>query len=390
MELFPAVLIGGPPHSGKSVLAYNLSQALRTQDVAHYLLRACPDGEGDWANEIDQALVRLIRAKGAWSQSWVDRISRDIARRHQPLLVDVGGKPEPWQEPIFSQCSAAILLGRCQETIEVWRTYARRYGLTVLAELQSSLTEPPMLHQTQPVLQARLTGLRRGTTQHGPVFEALVAKLAGHLAFPADDLRRFHANTAPADLVIDLDRLARTFDLPADEKYPRWEPAHLPRLLDYLPDSQPLALYGRGPNWLYAAVALHAWPASFYQFDPRLGWVAPPQLRLGLPDPTSPLQVIQKSTPNYTRLKFAISGGYLDYTETDGLAAPILPQGKPLVLDGRLPHWLLTALAIAYRHAPTLTIHQPQVGDVVIRSQNSDCVPGDILTDNQLVSSNAY
>jgi len=121
MELFPAILIGGPPHSGKSVLAYNLSHALRPR-VTHYLLRACPDGEGDWANEIDQSLVRTIRVKGDWTRTWVDRICRDIAARHQPLLVDVGGKPEPWQEPIFGQCSAAILLGRSPETIEVWRT----------------------------------------------------------------------------------------------------------------------------------------------------------------------------------------------------------------------------------------------------------------------------
>ena len=44
MELFPAVMIGGPPHSGKSVLAYSLTQALRARGVAHYVLRAYPDG----------------------------------------------------------------------------------------------------------------------------------------------------------------------------------------------------------------------------------------------------------------------------------------------------------------------------------------------------------
>ena len=71
MELFPAVMIGGPPHSGKSVLAYSLSQALRARQVAHYVLRAFPDGEGDWANEADQAMVRFrppdLALYNAWS-----------------------------------------------------------------------------------------------------------------------------------------------------------------------------------------------------------------------------------------------------------------------------------------------------------------------------------
>ena len=51
MAHFNAILIGGPPHSGKSVLTYSLTQTLRQQGIDHYVLRACPDGEGDWSNE---------------------------------------------------------------------------------------------------------------------------------------------------------------------------------------------------------------------------------------------------------------------------------------------------------------------------------------------------
>ena len=380
MEIFPALLIGGPPHSGKSVLAYSLSQAFRRRGIDHYLLRACPDGEGDWTNEIDQSLVRTIRVKGPWTQTWVDRICRDIARRHLPLLVDVGGNPAPWQEPIFSQCSEAVLVGSSAETIAVWRTYARRYGLTVLAELQTSLTETAALHQTHPIFQARLNGLERGTLQQGPIFTALVDKLAAHLDFSPDDLRRFHSNNAPVETVIDLDRLGRTFDVPFDGQRPRWEPGYLPRLLDYLPDGHPLALYGRGPNWLYAAAALHAWPAPFYQFDVRLGWVTPPPLKLDLADPASPLHVNLQSTATQTRLNFAIPNAYLDYSDAEGLITPIPPQHKPLVLAGKLPLWLFTALTIAYRHTALLAVHQPGTGDVVISSQAPEYAPGDVLS----------
>ncbi|MGC8838612.1 MAG: CRISPR-associated protein Csx3, partial [Anaerolineae bacterium] len=105
MELFPAVAIGGPPHAGKSVLAYSLSQALRTREVQHYVLRAYPDGEGDWANEAQQDLVRRIRIKDWGSPRWVDRISQDILNRHLPLIVDIGGRPTPFQEAILDCCT---------------------------------------------------------------------------------------------------------------------------------------------------------------------------------------------------------------------------------------------------------------------------------------------
>ncbi|MCS7041091.1 MAG: hypothetical protein NZP34_15910, partial [Caldilineales bacterium] len=85
-EELPAVLVGGPPHSGKSVLIYSLSQALRARGVDHYALRACPDGEGDWSNQAPPPLVKEIRLKGSWTPQWVQWISRDIRCRRLPLL----------------------------------------------------------------------------------------------------------------------------------------------------------------------------------------------------------------------------------------------------------------------------------------------------------------
>jgi CRISPR-associated protein Csx3 len=101
MELFPAVLIGGPPNSGKSVLTYSLSQSLRKRGVAHYVLRAAPDGEGDWFHEAEPRLARQLRIKEAFDERWADRIMRDVQRRHLPLLVDVGGMLTLEQERIL-------------------------------------------------------------------------------------------------------------------------------------------------------------------------------------------------------------------------------------------------------------------------------------------------
>jgi CRISPR-associated protein Csx3 len=376
MELFPAVTIGGPPHSGKSVLAYSLTQALRRRDVDHYVLRAYPDGEGDWANEADQALVRRIRVKGQGTPEWIARTGRDIANRHLPLIVDVGGLPTSWQEAVFDYCTHAILLTRDEPSHDAWQSMMARHGLILLADLHSELRGKSTVTDDRPVLRGTLTGLERGDTASGPVFDALVDRLAALFAYDREELRRTHCNLAPVETVIDLDRLALTLE--ADPN--NWQPQHLPRALDYLPEATPLGLYGRGPNWLYAAVALLAHPAPFYQFDVRLGWVMPPTLHPGLPA-AAPLQVHQRPQADHTHVTFAIPRAYLDYSEAKRLIVPSIPLDQGLVLSGKLPLWLWTALALVYRDAPWLAVYQPQWADqaIVVSSHTPERPPGHLV-----------
>ena len=63
VHAFPAVLIGGPPCAGKSVLFYQITQALRECHVPHHAIRACPDGEGNWYHEGDPDMVSTIHAE---------------------------------------------------------------------------------------------------------------------------------------------------------------------------------------------------------------------------------------------------------------------------------------------------------------------------------------
>ena len=361
MELFPAILIGGPPHSGKSVLAYSLTQALRTANIDHYLLRACPDGEGDWANEADQATVRAIRVKGEGTPTWVEYICRDIANRHLPLLVDVGGKPTSWQELIFGYCTHAILLSPEAGSLEPWRERMQRYGLSILAEYETSLTKAERVWSHKLPLRGILHGLERGTTAHGPAFAALLEKIKPLFSYQTAELRQAHLATAPVDNWLELQRLRATLGIG-----PVWQPTDLPRLLDYLPAQAPLAIYDRGPNWLYAALAWHSYPAPLYQFDPRLGWVKPPELGPGAISPDSPLLVESISNRGYDRFKLEIQESYLDYLEALHLTLPPLHPNRGLILDGKLPLWLWTALVRRYRQASWLGVYQPQLGQAVV------------------------
>ena len=144
----PAILIGGAPDAGKSVLTYNLTQTLRKMEIPHYVLRANPDGEGDWyldwscmGNE-DMETVRLLRdqAHRKWSDRFRQRVAEAINNRQLPLIVDIGGLPKEEDTGILLACTHSILLLRDdkEQANEIWRSFTKRASLTPLAELRSS------------------------------------------------------------------------------------------------------------------------------------------------------------------------------------------------------------------------------------------------------------
>jgi CRISPR-associated protein Csx3 len=387
MAFFPAVMIGGPPDTGKSVLAACLTQALRERGVQHYVLRACPDGEGDWTYLADQDLVRTILVPRQWTPSFVEHVCRDLQRRHLPLIVDVGGRPQPWQEAIFDQCTHAILLTPDDAARAKWAELAARHGLQVLADLTSDLNGETCLIQEAPIPVGTLAGLDWSRIPaagrawpRSALFEALVDRLARLFHYDARALRRSHQDAAPAEIVVDLDRLARTLSVPHRGEQPIWKPAHLPAVLDYLPEGVLLGIYGRGPNWLYAALALLAHPACLYQFDPRLGWVPPVSLGLGRPRQDAPLQAAVHPERDHARIELSLPVSYIDYLEADGLCVPPTSQEQGTVLSGKLPHWLWTGLALAYRDARWLAVYQPQLqGAVIVHARAGTPPVGSVL-----------
>lgn len=371
----PAVVIGGPPHSGKSVLAYGLTRVLREWGVDHYLLRAYPpDYEGDWFQEGEQELVRHLRLKGKRSEAWLPLIRRDIAHRHLPLIVDVGGLPTPEQEAILGECTHAVLLTPDEHSRQEWLARFARHGLVLLADLRSDLNGQDRLEAGAPLLQGVLAGLERGRRAGGPVLAALATRLADLFVAESGDLRRRHLESAPVELVVDVERLARQ----VGRDPTRWRPADLRAVLDYLPSGEPLALYGRGPNWLYAAVAVHTLFAPFFLFDVRLGWIEAPLVRVGAPLPAGPLTVQVHPLPGAHWLTFQLPTAYLDVVEASDIRIPSCPMGGA-ILSGKLPLWLWAALARA-SDAPWVAVLQPQLpGAVVVRDPSGEREVGAVL-----------
>ena len=358
MNLLPAILIGGPPHSGKSVLAYSLSQALRSRNLPHYLMRAAPDGEGDWSQTMDERQMNAIRFKGPWDERWINVVCRDLAARPMPLLVDVGGKPTPEQYIIFDQCTGAILLTRDDAAADEWRRIVTSRGLPILADLRSVRAgEGALCPAVNGELRGVLSGLQRGQrAAGGPAFDALVERLAVIFAFSADELTHKHMASAPEDAqVVNFDRLARR-RYPNDPQH-RFAEADLDGVLDDVPSERPIAAYGRIPAWL--ATALGARRDLRWQFDVRLGWVRTPRFVMFAPGkmPTNPWLAfrITEVGPGCVQLDASKQQYYLDYQALDGLPVPYIPAAAHVTINGPntggggLPLWVFAALGCAYR-----------------------------------------
>ncbi len=396
MSFFPAVLIGGPPHSGKSVLVYSLTRALRNARVPHYVLRACPDGEGDWSNEADRAVVQMIRHKGAYTPKFIESVATFLQKRHLPLLVDVGGLPTAEQEAVFGYCTHAVLLvGERPDDISaythdtaVWQAIAQRQHLPVIAHIKSVLQGQHELGSTTPFINGTIAGLERGKVVSGPAFDALVKKLIQLFAYTEKELTALHLAQAPVELTLDLPALART--LGATNGY--WKPEQLPNLLDYLPVQTALAIYGRAPNWVYAALALHAAPAQVWLFDARLGWITLPVLPIvkdgkvigperrrvfgsetGVSDVQGGWNTILHERSDHIILEMTTQSQYLDKQRPEGLPLPYVEGTGGLILSGKVPNWLL--LATARQVGVTVSwiaVYQPQLKGAVIVKEAQD------------------
>ncbi len=380
MNLLPAILFGGPPHAGKSVLFYNLAKVLRERGIPHHALRACPDGEGNWFHELDQDKVRLIRVKGAWSGDFTKRICLDIERRHLPLLVDIGGRPTERETCLFSNCTHSLLLLRTdqEDNAEFWRQLVKVNGLLPLAELSSQVSGASRIDADGPVIKGTFAGLERGSLVNGPLFNALVERIALlFTSYTREELEQTKLDMAPVELVANLDTFLQAW-APHSR---RWEREMIPRLLAELPADTPLAVYGPGPNWVYGALAAHTDRQPLYQFDPRIGWIAPPPLQVST-HITPEVQVELHAHDQATVLSMRIMSDHLDYLQADHLPFPPAPTEKGLILDGRFPHWLLTAVVRLYKDADVAWIACRQIqleGAVVVTSHITGIVPGDLI-----------
>lgn len=173
----------GPPHSGKSVLVHALHEALRRTLPAEefqrdvFLLRACPDGEGNWFGEIPPERAAILRTKSHWDDDFVVRITGQIealAATKRLVLVDCGGRIDRRMQRVLACCDAAMIVSHSAEATAEWRGALLASGAELLAEVESVRSEAREIVSRAP-LRLRLGPFERGTAVRDLPVELLQA-----------------------------------------------------------------------------------------------------------------------------------------------------------------------------------------------------------------------
>ena len=162
-QLGAAVMVVGPPDSGKSVFSHALFQALLPVCPDVFLQRAHWDGEGNWILELPQETTAADREnfklayKGKLTERFFPYQGQAILqlRRQKPLvIVDVGGMVQPEKQPILEACSHYIIVSSKPEDVKKWHEFCRDRGnLLPLAVILSSLGRICRVHQYEPFLE---------------------------------------------------------------------------------------------------------------------------------------------------------------------------------------------------------------------------------------------
>jgi CRISPR-associated protein Csx3 len=401
-NLFPAIVLAGPPHSGKSVLSYLLTMRLREAGIDHYLVRAAPDGEGDWYLQGDFKKVQPLRLrhKGKFTDAFVRHMIKRVQNRALPLLVDVGGAPRDEQWEILRACTHAVLLYKTPEDLADWGGKLAELELLPVAEIRSDLTGVDQILRTHPVLEGTITGLDRKNYRVGFTFGAVLDRIAGICHYDEHFLETEHFRRFTRRITTSLiheRQLAYEIGAAFHGENPWWEGGDLPKALKLVPAGKEGAVYGRGPVWLAAALGVHLLPAPCWMFDTTFGWVEIPEIvheivREDVQDfahaQNSNLKVQEEVLIVYGEKGRQYQAWMVDIALKDILEEPSktfpfppIPEGESVILSGKLPRWLFTALArkLAVTR-PWGAIHIPREGKaVVIFSRIDELKIGDVL-----------
>lgn len=342
-NLFPAILIAGSPHCGKSVLSFLLTQHLRKMNIAHYLFQAVPDSEGDWFQQGQPDTVRPLKDKykDRYTPAYTSRAQTIIDNRLLPFLVDVGGLPQgEAQFNILRACTHTVLLYRTPQEYVDWKGQLYEMGLLPIAELQSMRHGGEQILETHPVLSGIISGLNRQHPKTGPVFGALLDRIAGVCRYEESFIEQVQLKQAPYPVVSER-TLGAEIGIARAGENPYWKPADLLEIKPRITPGAAIAIYGRGPVWLASALGAYANPGSVAVFDARYGWLNVPK--------------VIYSEPKNLKVQLTDWTGYdAQWMEIDLLEAEIDPGtieippmggSNGLVLSGELPRWFYASLA---------------------------------------------
>lgn len=372
------IAIGGPPHSGKTVLM-GLLRALLPRDK-FVVVEAAPDGEGitGWSFEGDPELVKAVRRKGKFLEEFVNWVCNSVRNSTMPLtLVDLGGmlldeagkftptgvRLTTQNECIIRECDYLIVIANPNytEAAKVWVEEGIRLGAKPFAILESVLTgADDEVWEAEIPLRARITKLERENPPVGSPTACAVAQLLVSIAGKetgADGSERADVN---------FPRLAEGLNLPLRNGGPDrdWFPGITPSLVSFVQ----VAMLGRTEINLWgncsAGFPYHALACGLSQrvnyFDPKIGsYVVLPEVEPhGQGSQVLDWRVEERN--DYSFVEFVIPRQIFDVAKLPLVIPPAASINKGVVLSGKGPWWLTGTICRAYRATKWVAVFTPQ------------------------------
>ncbi|GAC1464553.1 MAG: hypothetical protein NVS2B14_09970 [Chamaesiphon sp.] len=161
--LCPALMVVGPPDSGKSVLSHALFQALLPENPNVYLQRAHWDGEGNYLLDLGPKSTDAEREtfkaanRGELTEQFFPYQAQailNLRRQKSLVIVDVGGMVQPEKQPMLEACTHYLIISSQPEAVDSWHEFCRDRGnLTPVAVIRSTLENCEVIKQHQPFLE---------------------------------------------------------------------------------------------------------------------------------------------------------------------------------------------------------------------------------------------
>lgn len=178
VKLCPALLIVGPPDSGKSVLSHQIFSTLIREYPNVYLQRSHWDGEGNWILELPENATAAEREafkqvnKGGLTERFFPYQGQAILSLRQQkalVIVDAGGMVQPEKRSILEACTHYLIISSKPEAVEPWHDFCGRQGnLQPVAVIHSTLEQTLEVLQQDPFLKIRCGPWIQGKTKTIP------------------------------------------------------------------------------------------------------------------------------------------------------------------------------------------------------------------------------
>ncbi len=375
------IVFCGPPHSGKSVFIANLIDKLPTD--AYTIIRACPDGEGNWSNNKKQDETAIVRKKGKFTETFIENACKAIDNQtNKIVIVDVGGVMSKENEQVFKHCDNFVVLSSDEEKKKEWLEFGKKSGLECIGCLDSSLEGKEEIYSKEPYIQGKIVGLERGEIlQNSPIIKAIVSDIVKK--------SKYNEKTTNNDKSFDgtmIDDTKLGFELGYGKeiytedgipiKKVKWEEKAIPEVYQAIQEkinpNQPIRVNGIRANFILASLCkackqqdvkdISAYDIRLKQYIPIKDF---PKKR-GIKQSEGLSYNFIESKDNIF-MDIDITKEQYTLEDYQKCVLPHIKENKNLYLCGRMPLWLLASISNSYDSSKIFTF-QPGKGFTCISS----------------------